>query len=162
MLPGRGVVVGLGGNRDSPARHVRQALLELDGVAEFENLRHSRLYRSRPTGPQDQLDFINAVAHFRGALAALRVLGRSQEIEQRNGRVRGPQRWGARTLDLDLLLYGDAVIPEERWRVLHPGIRERAFVLHPLYELAPELAIPSVGKLSELATRGADNGLEPL
>ena len=101
-------------------------------------------------GPQDQPDYINAVIKISTNLTAEHLLDELQNIENKQGRVR-KQRWGARTLDLDLLLYGDDVINTERLIVPHSGISERNFVLYPLNELVDvNFEIPSLGKISKL------------
>lgn len=101
-------------------------------------------------GPGDQPDYVNAIAAIDTALSAFALLDALQAIENSHGRTRSKQRWGPRTLDLDLLLFGDATIDDPRLKVPHPGISERAFVLHPLYEIAPDLTIPNLGPLTEL------------
>jgi 2-amino-4-hydroxy-6-hydroxymethyldihydropteridine diphosphokinase len=160
------VFVGLGSNLDDPRQQVRSAL---DALAELEASRVSgvsSLYRSAPmTGPgvpSDQPAYINAVARLESGLSAAALLEALQAIELRHGRVRGGERWGPRTLDLDILLYGDQVIDTPRLRVPHPGLAERSFVLYPLAEIAPDLDIPGVGPLRGLLARCPTAGLERL
>jgi 2-amino-4-hydroxy-6-hydroxymethyldihydropteridine diphosphokinase len=139
--------VGLGSNLERPVRQVRSALRELDGVPGTRLIRHSPLYRSAPLGPQDQPDYINAVAMLSTSLEAHGLLDALQALEQRHGRVRGG-RWGPRTLDLDLLLFGDRRIDTPRLSVPHPQMHRRAFVLVPLHDLAPDLDLPGQGSLA--------------
>lgn len=113
-------------------------------------------------GPQDQPDYINAVAELETMLPALRLLALLQEIENRQGRLRGPVRWGPRTLDLDLLIYGQERIVDPTLTVPHPGIAGRAFVLYPLAEIAPGLHIPGLGPLQGFLSRCPPAGLERL
>jgi 2-amino-4-hydroxy-6-hydroxymethyldihydropteridine diphosphokinase len=146
--------VGLGSNLDDPTGQVRRALLELAQLAESRLLRHSGLYRSPPMGPQDQPPYVNAVAMLQTALAPLELLDALQALERAHGRRR-TTRWGPRTLDLDLLLYGDLQIEHPRLRVPHPGMAQRAFVLVPMAEIAPDLEIPGLGVLRAVAVDGS-------
>jgi 2-amino-4-hydroxy-6-hydroxymethyldihydropteridine diphosphokinase len=143
--------IGLGSNLVKPRQQVEQALRELDELGGCYLLSRSSLYRSRPIGPQDQPDFINAVAAILTCLEAEALLEAMQKLEQCHQRDRSALRWGPRTLDLDLLLYGDQLINTQRLRVPHPEITQRAFVLVPLKEIAdPDLYIPEVGTLKEI------------
>jgi 2-amino-4-hydroxy-6-hydroxymethyldihydropteridine diphosphokinase len=154
--------VGIGSNLDDPEQQVRRALKALATLPDTTLLRYSSLYRSLPMGPQDQPDYINAVAELETTLPALRLLGLLQAIETQQGRVRGPVKWGPRTLDLDLLVYGRAQIAKATLTVPHPGIAERVFVLYPLAEIAPGLDIPGLGPLQELLSHCPPEGLERL
>lgn len=133
--------IGLGSNLDDPRDQVSRALQALAQLPDSDLCRHSALYRSDPVGPAGQPDYINAVAELHTRLDAERLLDQLQAIEQAHQRVR-LQHWGPRTLDLDLLLYGDTTIDTPRLNVPHPWMRERAFVLWPLAEIAPELTFP--------------------
>lgn len=113
-------------------------------------------------GPQDQPDFVNAVAALESSLSAQALLARLQAIEDQQGRVRGGQRWGPRTLDLDLLLHGDEVIAEAELTVPHPGLARRSFVLLPLLELAPEIEIPGQGPAATLLESAGAEGVTKL
>ncbi len=144
--------VGLGSNLDSPERQIRTALVELAKAPGVIGVRGSSLYANPPMGPADQPDYVNAVAEVITALEPLALLDLLQSIEAIHGRVRKLERWGPRTLDLDLLVYADQRIDCDRLSVPHPGIAERSFVLLPLYELAPELKIPGLGPVSALLT----------
>jgi 2-amino-4-hydroxy-6-hydroxymethyldihydropteridine diphosphokinase len=153
--------IGLGSNLDEPQRQVLSALRELGELPDSRLIRRSPLYRSAPLGPPGQADYINAVAMLETALGAVALLNELQAIEQRHGRVRGT-RWGPRTLDLDLLLYGDQRIDSERLQVPHPRICERAFVLVPLHDVAPDLILPGLGPLAGRIPVPADSGLRPV
>ena len=142
--------IGLGSNLDNPELQLDTALVALDDIPDTRLVKYSSFYRSAPLGPADQPDFINAVALVDTGLTAGHLLVRLQSIESRRGRVRGRQRWGPRTLDLDLLLYGNRVIEEPELTVPHPGIRHRNFVLMPLLELAPDLEIPGLGRVDDM------------
>ena len=113
-------------------------------------------------GPQDQPDYLNAVACLQTALDAHELLSVLQSIEQDHGRLRDGTRWGARTLDLDLLLYGDNIIDTPNLTVPHAGIADRSFVLFPLSELAPELHIPKHGPIKALLTQCRQYGIRRL
>lgn len=151
--------IGLGSNLGDPRRQVREALKALDELPHTSLERASSLYCSAPMGPQDQLDYINAVAALRTDLEPLALLDALQAVENTFGRVR-TRRWGERTLDLDLLLYDDAVIRHERLTVPHYGMPERAFVLYPLAEIAADLVIPGLGPLQDLLAKCPADGLE--
>lgn len=151
--------VGLGANLDDPRRHVKQACLDLDAIAQTRVLRTSSLYRSAPLGYAEQPEFINAVAQLETALPAERLLAELQAIEERHGRSRSFPN-APRTLDLDLLLYGQATIEAERIKVPHPRMHERAFVLMPLVEIAPHAVIPGRGTAKDLLQRCADQDVE--
>jgi 2-amino-4-hydroxy-6-hydroxymethyldihydropteridine diphosphokinase len=130
--------VGLGANLDQPAEHVRAALEELGRLPQTRLTAASSLYRSTPVGYAAQPDFVNAVAALDTALGARELLRELQAIEGKHGRVRTFPN-APRTLDLDLLLYGDAQLDEPGLTVPHPRMHERAFVLKPLLEIAPHL-----------------------
>lgn len=108
-------------------------------------------------GPQDQPDYINAVAAVDTQLSARQLLRQLFAIEQGHGRQRGAQRWSARTLDLDLLMYGQEIVDSDELVVPHPGITLRNFVLYPLFEIAPQLSIPHHGPISTLIA-GCERG----
>jgi 2-amino-4-hydroxy-6-hydroxymethyldihydropteridine diphosphokinase len=142
--------VGLGSNLGEPVAHVQQALAQLDAIHQTRLIVASRLYRTAPLGPQDQPDFINAVAGLQTRLAPRNLLDELQRLEAAHGRVREGLRWGPRTLDLDILLYDDLQMDEPDLRIPHPGMAMRAFVLKPLQELAADLIIPGLGSLEAL------------
>jgi len=137
--------IGLGANLGDPAATVHSALQELDGIRTTRVLRQSRLYRSRPVGPAGQPDYVNAVAQVETALPPHELLDALFAIEALHGRVRDGQRWGPRTLDLDLLIYADLELSDARLTLPHPEMTHRNFVLAPLVEIAPELRIPGHG-----------------
>ncbi|MGE0486619.1 MAG: 2-amino-4-hydroxy-6-hydroxymethyldihydropteridine diphosphokinase [Gammaproteobacteria bacterium] len=142
--------IGLGSNLDDPAGHVRQAFVALDELPDTRLVGRSRLYRNPPMGPQDQPDYVNAVCALDTTLAAAVLLEALHSVERAQGRVRDGRRWGPRTLDLDLLVYGKLEIARPGLHVPHPGIAERAFVLVPLAEIAPALDIPGLGPVTAL------------
>lgn len=132
--------VGIGSNLEDPVRQVREALDELDRVPHTRVVKKSSLYRSAPMGHAEQPDFINAVARLETGLPAERLLAELQEIEARHGRKRSFPN-APRTLDLDILLYGELSLDLPSLKIPHPRMHERAFVLRPLLEISPELQI---------------------
>lgn len=141
--------IGIGSNLDNPLLQVQTALRELAEIPETRLLLSSSLYRTPPMGPPGQPDYINAVVELATALGPIELLDQLQALEATHGRVRDIH-WGPRTLDLDLLLYGNQAIATARLSVPHPGIAERPFVVLPLAEIAPTLEIPGRGPISAL------------
>jgi len=111
-------------------------------------------------GPQDQPDYMNAVLSLQTNLSALALLDALQVIENKSGRIRKDDRWGARILDLDILIYGTQVINNARLTVPHYGMKSREFVLIPLAEIAPKLHLPDGDSINELCKNIASNGLK--
>lgn len=151
--------IGLGSNLDNPLQQVRSAAEEIAALPSTRESKLSPLYASHPVGPQDQPDYINAVLRIETQLPPLDLLRQLQAIENLHGRVRA-QRWGARTLDLDLLLYDDLSIETPELTVPHPELTKRGFVLYPLADIAPtQLAIPGKGSLAQLLAACPMDGL---
>ncbi len=151
--------IGIGSNLVAPEQQARAAIRALAALPDTLLQRVSSLYRSAPMGPQDQPDYVNAVACLHTSLTPLQLLDQLQQIEQQQGRVRKAERWGPRTLDLDLLLYGDEIIDQPRLTVPHYGLTERAFVLYPLAEIAPELQLPGGMAVATLLASVSSDGL---
>lgn len=149
---GQGVraYIGLGSNMDDPAARVRSGMAALARLTETEVEACSSLYRTEPVGIREQPDFFNAVCRVRTGLAPAALMSGLLELERVHGRVRAGSPGGPRTLDLDLLLYGDEAIRSAELTVPHPRLHERAFVLYPLLEIDPELVIPGHGALRQL------------
>ncbi len=154
--------VGLGSNLDDPIAQVGRALRELAGLPETRLTRTSALYRTAPMGPANQPDYINAVAELQTSLSPPALLEALQCLERAHARVRTAERWGPRTLDLDVLLYGDNVLEDPQLCIPHPGLAVRAFVLIPLAEIAPTLMVPGLGPLSGLLAALDPQGIERL
>jgi len=142
--------IALGANLENPYQQLLQAIQHLKQLPSSEWGSVSPLYSSSPMGPQDQPDYVNGVAYIRTSLKPHQLLDELQKIELTQGRVRKSERWGPRTLDLDLLLYGQQVIQDERLTVPHYGMKERAFVLVPLFDIAPTLVLPDGSAIKEL------------
>ena len=151
--------VGLGANIGEPRRQLQTALKELNGLPKTRMTAASGLYRSAPVGHPDQPDFLNAVVELDTELSPDALLDNLQEIETAHGRER-PFAGAPRTLDLDLLLYGNAVLATPRITVPHPRMHERAFVLMPLAEIAPRATIPGRGTARELLAACAGQRVE--
>jgi 2-amino-4-hydroxy-6-hydroxymethyldihydropteridine diphosphokinase len=151
--------VGLGANLGEPRRQVEAALGELDAIPRTRVVKRSSLYRSCPLGYANQPDFINAVAELDTALEARGLLAELQAIETRHGRSRSFAN-APRTLDMDLLLFGDEVFSGEELTVPHPRMHERAFVLKPLLEIAPQVRIPGRGPAKDFIAACAGQGVE--
>lgn len=156
--------IAMGSNLDEPREQIRRALDALAAAPGCVLRGASSLYRSRPMGPPNQPDYLNAVARLETSLDAFELLAQLQRIERAQGRSRSARsagnrqqqpiersnRWGARTLDLDLLLYGAESISSRTLTVPHPGLHERDFVLQPLLELDAELVVPGYGPVCDL------------
>jgi 2-amino-4-hydroxy-6-hydroxymethyldihydropteridine diphosphokinase len=153
--------IGLGSNRDDPENQIQRALQALSFVVDSKVVCISPRYRNPAVGPGQQPDYINAVAELHTTLDALTLLQQMLAIELAQGRVR-TTRWGARTLDLDLLLYGNAVIDLPQLQVPHPRMIMRNFVLHPLYDLHPDLVMPDGTSLRALLDCCPSHALERL
>ncbi|MEN8130377.1 MAG: 2-amino-4-hydroxy-6-hydroxymethyldihydropteridine diphosphokinase [Pseudomonadota bacterium] len=151
-VPERGIdiYIGIGSNLEDPISQVNRALDELRRLRKTTFSSRSSLYRSPPMGPADQPDYINAVARLRTLLPPLKLLDELMKIERTHHRKRTEQHWGARTLDLDILIYSDQQIDDTRLTVPHPGLQRRAFVLYPLQEINPDIHIPGQGPIGTL------------
>ncbi|HEY0232680.1 MAG TPA: 2-amino-4-hydroxy-6-hydroxymethyldihydropteridine diphosphokinase [Dokdonella sp.] len=145
--------VGLGSNLDGPLEQVERALHALSDIAQTQLLRASRRYRTAPWGIAEQPAFVNAVAELATSLPPRDLLDALLGIERAQGRHRDGARWGPRTLDLDLLIYGDLQIESPGLVLPHPRIAERAFVLVPLADLDAGLVIAGAGTVRELLAR---------
>lgn len=155
--------IGLGANLGDAEVTVRAALAALSALPETHLLAGSRLYRTPAWGRLDQPAFINAVAALETALAPEALLDQLLALERSHGRQRlDGERWGPRTLDLDVLLFGDAVIDRPRLRVPHPHLHERAFALLPLAEIAPQALIPGHGTVQAALAQLETGGLVPI
>lgn len=136
--------IGLGSNQGDSMATLNSALKQLTEHPAIELQAVSSFYQSQPVGPQNQPDYVNAVACLNTDLNAQALLALLLEVERLHGRVRNPElRWGPRTLDLDLLLYGNQIIQEPNLIVPHPELCKRAFVVYPLAEIAPDLVLPN-------------------
>ena len=153
--------VGLGSNQDAPRAQIERALQALAGVPQTTLLRYSRLYRTPPWGLLEQPEFINAVAELDTTLDPHALLAQLRRIEADAGRAR-QERWGPRSLDLDLLTYDSVRIETPELQLPHPRMAQRAFVLIPLAELAPDLLLDAGLRVSDALARLDRSGIEAL
>ena len=153
--------VALGANLENPVRQVQEAIAELGAIESTRVLAISSLYRTAPVGYADQPDFINAVAKLNTALSPHELLDALHVIENRHGRQRSVRN-APRTLDLDLLMYGSREVRDDDLTLPHPRMHERAFVLLPLAEIAPDVDVPGRGPLSQLVEQVDRGGVEKL
>jgi 2-amino-4-hydroxy-6-hydroxymethyldihydropteridine diphosphokinase len=156
----RPAYVALGSNLDDPARQVEAAFGMLAAIPDTRLVLRSRLWKTRPMGPQDQPDFINAVAGLLTQLDARALLDSLAAIEQRMGRAAPPVRWGPRVIDLDLLQVGEETRQDPGLSLPHPGLHQRNFVLYPLAEIAADLWVPGHGRVAALRSKVPGEGLE--
>lgn len=136
------VYIALGSNLASPLTQVNAAIAALGAIPESRIVAVSSFYRTPPLGPQDQPDYLNAAVALETTLAPEALLDHTQRIELNQGRVRKAERWGPRTLDLDIMLFGDESIATPRLTVPHYDMKNRGFMLWPLVEIAPALRFP--------------------
>jgi 2-amino-4-hydroxy-6-hydroxymethyldihydropteridine diphosphokinase len=144
------VYVALGSNLGDRERHIAKACEDISTMQACSNLVCSSVYETDPMGPQNQPDYLNAVCRFSYSDAPLYLMEELQGIERQHGRIQSNERWTARPLDLDILLFGSERVDEPRLQIPHVGISERSFVLWPLIELEPELTIPGLGSAKAL------------
>ena len=147
----RPAYVGIGSNLDDPQARVRAALEALRKRGDMPAFTASALWRSAPVGTGPQPDYVNAVAGFLWCGTPDALLELLLETEREHGRVRDGVRWSPRRLDLDLLLVSDVVLDSPRLTLPHPRLAERAFVLRPLAEIAPDVVVPGAGRVARLA-----------
>ncbi len=155
--------MGIGGNEGDSRALFASARKALDLIPSTRVVAVSSLYKTPPMGSADQAEYSNAVIELETLLPPLALLDELQAVEQAHGRVRKKQRWGPRTLDLDILLFGDRVIDEPRLIVPHYGMKERVFVLQPLAELLGlEAELPGLGRLENLLAAAKGQRIENL
>ena len=150
--------IGLGSNLENPRQQVIMAVEEIAGMSETSLISVSRLYQSEPVGPGEQEDYVNSVVAVQTEFSSLDLLDKLQAIENAHARKR-TIRWGARTLDLDILLYGEQIIENERLTVPHKEMHWRNFVLKPLADICPDLILPTGQSLQKLLQKSGEQGL---
>lgn len=151
--------IALGSNQASPLEQVSSALDALAAIPQSRMVATSSFYRTPPLGPQDQPDYLNAAVVLDTDLSAEALLDHTQRIELEHGRVRKEERWGPRTLDLDLMLFGDEVMQTERLTVPHYDMKNRAFMLVPLLEIAPECRFPDGQSVAAILASLSQEGI---
>ncbi len=157
----RPAYVAIGSNLGSPRERVLEAMQRLASLSAAQTLLRSRLYLSRPMGPQDQPDFVNAAAGLLTQHTPRELLAELLEIERSMGRAQR-ERWGPRVIDLDLLWMVDAAVDAPDLKVPHPGVSIRNFVLYPLADIAPTITIPGMGTVLDLKHNVGGDGISAL
>lgn len=152
----RPAYIGIGSNLGNPVRQIETAIERVADIADTRLVAQSPLYCSAPFGGVEQPDFVNGVLAILTRLAPTELLARLQQIERAAGREKGGVRWGPRELDLDLLVYSSVSFKSDDLVIPHPGIGERNFVLLPLRDLAPDLIIPGLGRVSGIPVNGKE------
>ena len=154
--------IGIGSNLADPRAQVLRAMDRIASLREVRLVLRSGLYGSRPLGPRDQPDFVNAVAGVLTQLEPVALLRELRAIERAFGRPESREKWGPRILDLDLLVYGRIRCADPELVLPHGGIVERNFVLYPLAEIAPDLEVPGLGRVAHLKARVSAEAIWPL
>lgn len=155
------VYLALGSNLADPLHQVRNALDALAAIPHTRRAAVSSFYRTPPYGPPDQPDYLNAAVALDTQLSPEALLDHTQRIELEQGRVRKAERWGPRTLDLDILLFGDRVLNTPRLTVPHYDMHNRAFMLVPLLEIAPQARLPDGRALAAIAAELDSSAILP-
>jgi len=153
--------IGLGSNLKGPKKQIEKALKSISEAKETILLSVSSFYRSKPLMEISGPNYLNVVCKIETNLSAFDLLNFCQEIEDNQHRVRGV-KWGSRTIDLDILLYGDQILATEKLKIPHPEMINRAFVLLPLFEIEPGLKLPLLGQLKGLLERIEPSDVEKL
>lgn len=143
------VYIGLGSNIEEPCLQIKSAIVALAELSETTVINDSGYFKSKPMGPKDQPDYVNAVVEIETTMSAIELLKHCQLIERQQGRIKS-RRWGERSIDLDILLYADKQIDTDVLSVPHPGICQRDFVYIPLLKLNPEINVPGTGLLRDI------------
>ena len=155
------VFISLGSNLQNPRTQLAHACDSLKKLPDSRFKQISPVYRSKAVGPGEQADYLNAVAEINSTLKPLELLKELQNIENTQGRIRRV-RWGARTLDLDILLFAGTTIDLPSLQVPHPRMQERNFVIYPLFDIAPKLVLPNGVAIESLLTKVGTHGLQRL
>jgi 2-amino-4-hydroxy-6-hydroxymethyldihydropteridine diphosphokinase len=153
--------IGLGSNLNHPKQQIKTAVLALDNTPDVAVVNLSSLYQSPPLDGSNQSDYINAIAQVNTHLTPLELLFVCQNIETQQHRVR-EKKWDARTIDLDIIIYGVQVVASKQLVIPHPEMMNRAFVLVPLAEIEPDLKVPVLGDIQDLIVKLGDFKLTKL
>ncbi len=151
--------IGLGANLNAPLETIKKAIVALSQLPNSKLVAQSKIYASKPMGPVDQPDYVNAVVLLETSLSPHELFEQTCQIEQDHGRVRNGEHWGPRTLDLDLLLFGEQTLNDELLTVPHYGIKDREFVVMPLLDINPDLTLPCGTNLQNVSNQLPLNGL---
>lgn len=151
--------IGIGANLNNPLLTVKKAIAELGEIPQTSLISVSQIYQSKPMGPEDQPDYVNAAALVSTHLTPHELFKYTCDIELLHGRVRNGAHWGPRTLDLDILLYDNLTITDETLTVPHYGMKEREFVIYPLLDIDPSLVLPCGTQVNSLTQAVPLNGM---
>lgn len=151
--------IALGSNQASPLEQVTHALDAIATIPQSRVVAISSFYRTPPLGPQDQPDYLNAAVALETELSAEDLLTHTQRIELEHGRVRKAERWGPRTLDIDIMLFGNLTIATPTLTVPHYDMKNRAFMLVPLLEIAPDSAFPGGQRVADVLKHLSQDGI---
>ncbi|WP_435929125.1 2-amino-4-hydroxy-6-hydroxymethyldihydropteridine diphosphokinase [Dryocola sp. BD613] len=151
--------IALGSNQASPLEQVASALNAIAAIPQSRVVATSSFYRTPPLGPQNQPDYLNAAVALETKLSPQALLDHTQRIELEQGRVRKAERWGPRTLDLDIMLFGDLTLSTPRLTVPHYDMKNRAFMLVPLAEIAPDCTFPDGQRVSDVLEKLSRAGI---
>jgi 2-amino-4-hydroxy-6-hydroxymethyldihydropteridine diphosphokinase len=151
--------IALGSNLASPLEQVTHALDAIATIPQSRVVATSSYYRTKPLGPQDQPDYLNAAVALETALSPEALLAHTQRIELEHGRVRKAERWGPRTLDLDIMLFGHLTVATPTLIVPHYDMKNRAFMLVPLLEIAPDCTFPDGKRAAEILDTLSQDGI---
>lgn len=154
--------IGLGSNMENPQKQLLTALCNIHGHPQISIQQCSHFYASAPMGPQDQPDYVNSVCKITTSLSPIELLDLLQSIEQSHGRERKGQHWGPRTLDLDILLFNNVSMRNERLILPHYGMAEREFVLVPMFEISPDMIMQDGKSLAAWVANCSLTGLKRL
>ncbi len=154
--------IGLGSNLGEATKYIEAAFLDINEIEHTRLLRTASLYQSAPMGPKNQPDYINSVCLIETGLKPETLLKELQRIENKHGRERSNERWGPRTLDLDILLYGNHEIESDTLTIPHYGMAGREFVLVPLFEIAPNMVMSDGKPISQWVANCSLDGLKRL
>jgi 2-amino-4-hydroxy-6-hydroxymethyldihydropteridine diphosphokinase len=154
--------LSLGSNLSNPLQQINQAIQSIGLHSKIVVIRTASMYKNPAIGPGKQPNYINTVIEIETLLPCLNLLHFTQEIELEQGRTRTALRWTARTIDIDILLYGDQSISSEELTVPHPRLKERAFVIYPLYDIAPSLKLDKNTSIKDIKSSLCDKKLEKI
>lgn len=148
--------IGLGSNLEQPYQQIKSAIIAIDNLSDTSVVADSGYFKSKPMGPENQPDYVNAVVELHTSLSAVELLEQCQAIEQRQGRIK-TRHWGERTIDLDILIFADTQIETGNLTLPHPGICQRDFVYMPLLKLRPDIVVPGKGVLEKIVKSVTEN-----
>ena len=154
--------IGLGSNMDDPRTQISTALVNIHSHEQISIQQCSHLYASAPMGPQNQPDYINAVIKITTGLTPIELLDVLQNIEQQHGRKRSSEQWGPRTLDLDIILFNNLKMDNDRLTIPHYGLAQREFVLVPLFEIEPDMIMQDGKTIASWVANCSFEGLRRL